>query len=54
MKRTFEATPLVLDTHIWIWLEAGSNELSAPACAAISRALGAGLRRVAAISLWAA
>jgi PIN domain nuclease of toxin-antitoxin system len=42
---------LLLDTHVWVWLEAGSNELSAGARRTISTALGSGLLRVAAISL---
>jgi PIN domain nuclease of toxin-antitoxin system len=47
-----EPRPLLLDTHAWLWLEAGSDELSAGARRAISTALGVGLLRVAAISLW--
>jgi PIN domain nuclease of toxin-antitoxin system len=47
-----EPVPLLLDTHIWIWLEAGSDELSEPTRREISRALGAGQLRIAAISLW--
>jgi PIN domain nuclease of toxin-antitoxin system len=47
-----EAKPLLLDTHTWLWLEAGSGELSGDARRAISGALGAGLLRIAAISLW--
>jgi PIN domain nuclease of toxin-antitoxin system len=52
MPRTFESKPLLLDTHVWLWLEAGSDELSAEARRAISGALGAGLLHIAAISLW--
>jgi PIN domain nuclease of toxin-antitoxin system len=43
---------LLLDTHVWLWLEAGRDELSAAARRTIGQALGAGLVRIAAISLW--
>jgi PIN domain nuclease of toxin-antitoxin system len=52
MPKTSEPPPLLLDTHVWLWLEAGSSELPSSARQAISAALGAGLLRVAAISLW--
>jgi PIN domain nuclease of toxin-antitoxin system len=52
MPETSERRPLLLDTHVWLWLEEGSNELSGSARRRISAALGAGLLRVAAISLW--
>jgi PIN domain nuclease of toxin-antitoxin system len=43
---------MLLDTHIWLWLMAGSNELNAETRRTISRALGHGMLRIAAISLW--
>ena len=53
MPRTSEPQrPLILDTHVWVWLEAGSIELSSEARRTIGVALGAGLLRLAAISLW--
>lgn len=52
MPRTSEARLLLLDTHIWLWLMAGSDELAAEARRAIGRALGVGMLRIAAISLW--
>jgi PIN domain nuclease of toxin-antitoxin system len=52
MPTSPEPQLLLLDTHVWVWLEAGSNDLSAGARRTISTALGAGLLRVAAISLW--
>ena len=52
MPTTSDQQPLLLDTHVWVWLEAGSNELSSNAREVISVALGAGLLRIAAISLW--
>jgi PIN domain nuclease of toxin-antitoxin system len=52
MPKTSEPRRLLLDTHVWLWLEAGSSELSADARHTISAALGAGLLRIAAISLW--
>jgi PIN domain nuclease of toxin-antitoxin system len=52
MQRTSETTPLLLDTHIWVWLESGESELSADARRIIGSALGRGALRIAAISLW--
>ena len=51
MKRTSERA-LLLDTHIWIWLMAGSRELDTESRQIISHALGAGMLRIAAMSLW--
>lgn len=51
MPRTSDRRPLLLDTHIWLWLEAG-RELSADTRDLIARALGGGRLRIAAISLW--
>jgi PIN domain nuclease of toxin-antitoxin system len=44
--------PLVLDTHIWLWLVAGSPGLSMQARQMIDDATGVGALRIAAISLW--
>jgi PIN domain nuclease of toxin-antitoxin system len=52
MRRTSDPVLLLLDTHVWLWLVAGSRDLSAEARDAIDRALGAGTLRIAAISLW--
>jgi PIN domain nuclease of toxin-antitoxin system len=52
MPKTFEAQPLLLDTHIWLWVVAGSTELSASARQAIDKAGAQGALRIAAISLW--
>jgi PIN domain nuclease of toxin-antitoxin system len=52
MPKTSEPWPLLLDTHVWLWLEAGSDELSARDRGTIATALGAGRLHVAAISLW--
>jgi PIN domain nuclease of toxin-antitoxin system len=52
MPRTSEPQRLLLDTHVWLWLEAGTAELSASARRAIASALGAGRLHIAAISLW--
>jgi len=43
---------LLLDTHVWLWLVAGSPDLSGDARDMIKGALGAGSLRIAAISLW--
>ena len=52
MPKTSEARPLLLDTHIWLWVVAGSTELSTPARQAIDKAAAEGALRIAAISLW--
>jgi len=52
MKRTSDRDLLLLDTHVWLWLVAGSSDLSAEARNAIERATAAGALRIAAISLW--
>jgi PIN domain nuclease of toxin-antitoxin system len=41
-----------LDTHIWLWLAAGTEPLSRPARHAIAIAAGGGNLRVAAMSIW--
>ena len=52
MPKTSEARPLLLDTHIWLWVVAGSTEPSTPARQAIDKAAAEGALRIAAISLW--
>jgi PIN domain nuclease of toxin-antitoxin system len=52
MRTTSEPTLLLLDTHVWVWLEAGNSELSAGVREEIARTLGFGLLRIAAICLW--
>ena len=52
MPTTSELRPVLLDTHVWLWLMAGSNELNIETRRTISRALGQGMLRIAAISLW--
>lgn len=52
MPKTSEPQTLLLDTHIWLWLIVGGDELAAEARRTISRALGVGMLRIAAISLW--
>jgi PIN domain nuclease of toxin-antitoxin system len=42
----------LLDTHVWLWLVAGSSDLSSRARHAIDGAAAAGTLRIAAISLW--
>jgi PIN domain nuclease of toxin-antitoxin system len=44
--------PLLVDTHVWLWLVAGSPELSKQARQTVDRAAAAGTLRIAAISLW--
>ena len=52
MQITSDFPLLLLDTHIWLWLVAGAGELNAEARTTISKALGLGMLRIAAISLW--
>jgi PIN domain nuclease of toxin-antitoxin system len=52
MPITSEPDLLLLDTHVWLWLVAGSSELSAEGRHMIARAVAAGTLRIAAISLW--
>lgn len=54
MPKTSEQRPLLLDTHVWIWLMLASTELAVSSRAAIDRAAGSGQLRVAAISVWEA
>lgn len=52
MKRTSDRGLLLLDTHVWLWLVAGSSDLSIASRNAIERTAAAGALRIAAISLW--
>ena len=52
MPTTSKLRPLLLDTHVWLWLVAGSPELSAHARQTLYGATAEGERRIAAISLW--
>jgi PIN domain nuclease of toxin-antitoxin system len=52
MPRTSDPDLLLLDTHAWLWLVAGSADLSTEARLTIDEAAAAGTLRIAAISLW--
>lgn len=52
MPRTSDPPLLLLDTHVWLWLVAGSPDLSTEARHRIEGAAAAGALRIAAISLW--
>jgi PIN domain nuclease of toxin-antitoxin system len=52
MPKTSDPDLLLLDTHVWLWLVAGSPHLSTEARHAIDGAAAAGALRIAAISLW--
>jgi PIN domain nuclease of toxin-antitoxin system len=52
MPRTYEHWPVLLDTHIWLWLVQGSSSLPAATRATISSAATVGNLRIAAITLW--
>jgi PIN domain nuclease of toxin-antitoxin system len=52
MRRTSRRRPLLLDTHIWLWLAAGTAPLASGAREAIGTAASRGNLRVAAISIW--
>jgi PIN domain nuclease of toxin-antitoxin system len=54
MPRTSDPDLLLLDTHVWLWLVAGSADLSTEARLTIEEAAAAGTLRIAAISLWEA
>lgn len=52
MRTTSEPPLILLDTHIWLWLAAGTQPLSPEARQAIAIAAGSGNLRVAAMSIW--
>jgi PIN domain nuclease of toxin-antitoxin system len=52
MPRTSERRPLLLDTHVWIWVMLANVELAVGGRRAINRAAASGQLRIAAISLW--
>jgi PIN domain nuclease of toxin-antitoxin system len=52
MRRTSEPRPVLLDTHIWLWLAAGTAPLRSGAREAIGIAASRGILKVAAISIW--
>src|SRR3984893_17126470 len=52
MRTTSGPDLLLLDTHVWLWLVAGSPDLSTEARDTISGAAASGSLRIAAISLW--
>jgi PIN domain nuclease of toxin-antitoxin system len=52
MPRTSDPDLILLDTHVWLWLVAGSADLSTEARLAINEAAASGTLRIAAISLW--
>src|SRR5215469_15296974 len=52
MPRTSNPDLLLLDTHVWLWLVAGSADLTTEARLTIDEAAAAGTLRIAAISLW--
>jgi PIN domain nuclease of toxin-antitoxin system len=51
-RRTSDPELLLLDTHVWLWLVAGSPDLSREARHTIDEAAAVGMLRIAAISLW--
>jgi PIN domain nuclease of toxin-antitoxin system len=52
MPTTSDPDLLLLDTHVWLWLVAGSPDLSTEARDTISGAAASGSLRIAAVSLW--
>jgi len=44
--------PLLLDTHVWLWVVGGAIPLKRPVLSAVERAARRGLIRVSAISVW--
>jgi PIN domain nuclease of toxin-antitoxin system len=45
-------TGLVIDTHVWLWLEADPDRLGAPARARIEQAARAGKLWISVMSVW--
>ena len=43
---------LVIDTHVWLWLEAEPDRLGEPACARIEQSARAGKLWVSVMSVW--
>jgi PIN domain nuclease of toxin-antitoxin system len=52
MRRTSDQELLLLDTHVWLWLVAGSPDLSTEVRHTIDGAATAGSLRISAISFW--
>lgn len=52
MTRTSDPNLVLLDTHVWLWLVAGSPDLTTEVRHTIDEAAAAGTLRIAAISLW--
>lgn len=52
MSKTSDQQPLLLDTHIWLWLVLGNATLSPGTRRMISRAASVGNLRIAAITVW--
>jgi PIN domain nuclease of toxin-antitoxin system len=52
MRNTSELQPLLLDTHVWLWLVLGSAALSSAARRTISDAVSVGSQRIGAITVW--
>jgi PIN domain nuclease of toxin-antitoxin system len=52
MRTIFEHRPLVLDTHVWIWLVQGDPTLAPETRDLIRAAANAGNLRIAAVTLW--
>jgi len=52
MRKTSDRQPLLLDTHIWLWLVLGNTTLSPGTRRMISRAASVGNLRIAAITAW--
>jgi PIN domain nuclease of toxin-antitoxin system len=52
MPKTSDPQPLLLDTHVWLWLLQGNSRLRSAARSAIGRAASVGGLRIAAITVW--
>ncbi|HEV2099937.1 MAG TPA: type II toxin-antitoxin system VapC family toxin [Stellaceae bacterium] len=52
MPKTSELRPLLLDTHIWLWLVLGNEGLSPASRSTVSGATSIGNLRIAAITVW--
>jgi PIN domain nuclease of toxin-antitoxin system len=52
MPRTSEPQRLMLDTHVWIWLVSGADQLRAAAREMIGRVLSRGNVGIAVMTVW--
>ena len=52
MAKNSDPPPLLLDTHIWVWLMSATGGLSAASRAVANEAVASGQARISTISFW--